>query len=210
MDQLSNSPAQSHLIMSATRRDLLRRKRPVPPSRDHQTSAASTSMHSEHEPLFLPEPDEEQGPSTSAENPLFLPEEREERPKKKKRRISSKAPQLRTLNDLWRPRQVSNLSPDLIAICSSPWKIHQQNSSPSPTSSSNPHQVPTPVQHRKKRNLQSKLGRKSGVFYLYYYDSAHLLTILNCSVINPNLLGNVLKVHHSTQFPPPQPPPRDC
>jgi hypothetical protein len=100
--------------LSTIRRDSIRRrKRPIPPSGDHHVTAFTT-LQAEPQPLFLPEPDEEQGSSTSTRTPLFLPEEREdERPKKKKRRISSKVPQLRTLNDLWRPRQVSKISFDL-------------------------------------------------------------------------------------------------
>jgi hypothetical protein len=101
-DQLAAS-----LVMSASRRDPLSRKRQIPPSVGKQKATPTTLSA---EPLFLPKPDE-QGPSTSVEVPLFLPEERDgERPKKKKRRISSKVTQNKTLNDLWHSRQVSDLS----------------------------------------------------------------------------------------------------
>lgn len=86
------------------------RKRPVPPSMDQQNTAP-TALHAEPQPLFLPDLDGEQGPSISIGTPLFLPEEgEEERPKRKKRRISTKVTQFKTLNDLWHSRQVSEAS----------------------------------------------------------------------------------------------------
>lgn len=79
----------------------------MPPS-----TAPPTTSNREHQPLFLPDlDDEDHGPSISTRVPLFLPEEGEgERPRRKKRRISSKTIQSRTLQDLWQSSQVSGLS----------------------------------------------------------------------------------------------------
>jgi hypothetical protein len=77
-------------------------KRPIAPS---------TTSNRNQQPLFLPDSDGEQVPSVSTRTPLFLPEEGEdERPRRKKRRISTKTIQPRTLNDLWGPTQVSGIS----------------------------------------------------------------------------------------------------
>jgi len=75
-------------------------KRPIAPS----------TTSNREQPLFLPDSDGEQVASMSTRTPLFLPEEGEEdeRPRRKKRRISTKAIQPRTLGDLW-ARQVSRM-----------------------------------------------------------------------------------------------------
>ena len=87
------------------------KKRPISPSNMQPVIASSTTSNAERQPLFLPDPDEEHGPSISTTAPLFLLEEVErERPRKKKRRISSKAMQSKTLDDLWHPRQVCGKS----------------------------------------------------------------------------------------------------
>ena len=139
------------------------RKRRVPASADNQSTATAS------QPLFLPELDEGLDPSTSAEIPLFLPEEQEEgRPKRKKRRISSKVTQYRTLNELWNPRQVgviySLTFETYILTIFENVSPYQQGSSPSPPGPSNPNpQSPSLVKRHKKRNLNSRLRKSSGL-----------------------------------------------
>ena len=148
----------------------LHRKRRISPSRAQHTVAPSTTFNREHQPLFLPDPDEEHGPSTSMRAPLFLPEEVErERPRKKKRRISSKATQSRTLDDLWQSRQVGRIlldSPSLTCLLLTKIQSHnRQNSSPSPPGPSNPHPIPSPLSQRpKKHSVQSILSKRPGMF----------------------------------------------
>ena len=84
----------------------LYRSRPLQPITVKQSIAPPTTSSKEQQPLFLPDSDGEQVPSVSKRTPLFLPEE-DEQPRRKKRRISSKAIQPRTLDDLWGPREVS-------------------------------------------------------------------------------------------------------
>jgi len=112
-DQLhpSVSPTSAHLgpmAAQAITKSSQSKKRPVPPSPRRPATPPATS-NKVHQPLFLPDSDEDQGPRTSMGTPLFLPEGEGERPQRKKRRISSKATQSRTLDDLWRPRQVSGI-----------------------------------------------------------------------------------------------------
>lgn len=106
IDQLSASPTQSHLIISTKRRGPLSRKRPIPLSVNQQTTA-SPSLHAGPQPLFIPGTDEEREGGV---------------PKRKKRRISSQATQskTKTLNDLWRPRQVNEIFIDL-------WQRHSHH-----------------------------------------------------------------------------------
>ena len=111
-DQLTTSPAPSHVPKSTARKNLLGRKHPIPSA--NQPSVPPPTSHAEPLPLFLPDSDEEQGPSTFTRTPLFMPDnEGGERPQRKKRRISSKTTQSRTLNDLWQPRKVSGMFLDL-------------------------------------------------------------------------------------------------
>lgn len=145
------------------------RKRPISPSTRQHPTATSTTPNRECQPLFLPDPDEDHGPSMSTRTPLFLPEEERERPKRKKRRISSKVIQSKTLVDLWRPRQVSSICFILtISILTSEktQPHNQQDSSPFPPipgpSSSRP--IPSSLpQRRKKQSLPNRLGRIPGM-----------------------------------------------
>ncbi|KAF9653274.1 hypothetical protein BDM02DRAFT_1885649 [Thelephora ganbajun] len=144
------SPYFNTITAVAVMRNTSYRKQPVLPSATkHPIVHPTTSSGGEHQPLFLPDSGEEQGPSTSSKTPLFLPEEREEeRPRRKKRRISTKVLQSRTLDDLWQPRQEL--------------PHNQQNSSPSPIPGlSDPKPKLSPLtQKYKKQSLHNKLGRK--------------------------------------------------
>ena len=149
------------------------KKRRISPPTTQHTIASSTTINTEHQPLFLPDPDEDHGPSTSARTPLFLPEEVErERPRKKKRRISSKAAHSRTLDDLWHSRQVGGISWICSLVHSLPKKVQshgRRNSSPSPPGPSNPQPNPPSLSQRpKKRSVQSILGKKLGVFWFTF------------------------------------------
>ena len=172
-DQLraTGSPISHHLGLATGQATMTKpqyRKRPISPSNSQHTIAPITS-NEEHQPLFLPDPDEEHSPSTSTRAPLFLPEGAErERPRKKRRRISSKTTQSRTLDDLWHPRQVCGISLICSSVYSLPRKIQphgQQTSSPSLPGPSNPQPIPSSLSWRpKKHSVQGILGKKPGVF----------------------------------------------
>lgn len=128
-------------------------KRPMPPS----TVSG--------QPLFLPD-SEEEGPSTSTRTPLFLPESGEGgQPRRKKRRISTKGIQPRTLDDLWGPREVSAISPTFnhrILIFPAKEAVQNQQTSSPPLpgpSSLQPTSPSTPLRYRKRGPL-SRMGRK--------------------------------------------------
>lgn len=163
--------------MSTTRGPPRGRKRPIPPSVTRQIAPAPS--HAESLPLFLPELDQGQGPSTSVKTPLFLPEEREGgNPTRKKRRISSKVPQLRTLNDLWNPRQVRGyllIFDGTILITLGGASLLQQDSGSSALPSTL-HHVPASAERQKKHQLPIGQGRKSGLFlFISLYSNSDKL-----------------------------------
>lgn len=108
----TRSPTPSHLSTLAVQPRMGRstaKKQAIPLSSLKRPAAPPTISSKEDQPLFLPDSGDELAPSTSMGIPPSLPEGERE-PQRKKRRISTKTPLSRTLDDLWGPRQVSEVS----------------------------------------------------------------------------------------------------
>ena len=141
------------------------KRHPIQPSAMKRPIASLTT--NETPPLFLPDSDGEEVPSTSTQAPLFLPEQEGEQQRRKKRRISSQAVKSRTLKDLWGPSQVSVMTfipnPRILILLVKKASLQNLQYSSPPPSPGPSNSMPVLSQRYKKRGPHSKLGRKTGI-----------------------------------------------